>query len=308
MRAGGLFAAIVLATSIARAQPTAADVSLAQSLFEDGTELMRRGNYAEACPKLAESQRLDPGGGTLVNLAVCLEKDQKYASAYLAYNEALGVALRDGNKTRETLVRDRLAAVMPLVAKVVIRVTKEVDGLEVRFDTANVRRAAWGVAAPVDTGDHVVTASAPGKRDWRGVISVDKPGALIEVKIPVLDDLPQQPEPAPPLAITPVPGEEHPSHTQRNAAFVLWGTAGLAVVAGTITGAIALARHGDSGCKDGVCSTPAGIAAERDANGLGWAANISFGTAIVAAAIGTVLYLTAPKARRESLLTHHFAW
>lgn len=306
MRLGGFIVALVLWSGVADAQqPTAADVSLAQSLFEEGTDLMRRGHYADACPKLAESQRLDPGGGTLINLAVCLEKDQRYASAYLAYNEALAAAEHDGNKTREALARDRIAAIAPLVAKVVIRVAKEsaaLANLEIHFDTANVRRAAWGVAAPVEQGEHVVTASAPGKHEWRGVISVDKPGAIVDVQVPALDDLPQALEPAPSLATAPLPAPKDRTNRQRSAAFVLFGTAGLAATVGIVTASIAVVRHGDSKCTNGICSTPDGVAAERDANGLAWAANISFGTAIVAAAVGTILYLTAPKAQRTSFI------
>src|SRR5947207_14602108 len=115
MRRFGVACGILLFAHAAGAQPTSADISLAQSLFEQGTDLMRQKKYAEACPKLAESQQLDPGGGTLINLAVCLEKDGKLASAYNAYNEALAVAERDGNKTRESTARDRIAVLGPMV-------------------------------------------------------------------------------------------------------------------------------------------------------------------------------------------------
>jgi hypothetical protein len=45
---------------------------LAQTLFEEGRALMLKGDAATACPKFAESQRLEPAGGTLLNLAVLL--------------------------------------------------------------------------------------------------------------------------------------------------------------------------------------------------------------------------------------------
>jgi len=52
----------------------AAMPALAESLYQDGRDLLTAGRTAEACEKFAESHRLDPAAGTLLNLAACNER------------------------------------------------------------------------------------------------------------------------------------------------------------------------------------------------------------------------------------------
>src|SRR5215472_1302913 len=74
-----------------RAQQASTEVA-AQALFEEGKRLMSEGKYREACAKLADSERLDPGAGTLLNLAACYEKNAQTASAWSTYVEAVTLA------------------------------------------------------------------------------------------------------------------------------------------------------------------------------------------------------------------------
>ena len=146
--------------------------------------------YGEACPKLAESQRLDPGGGTLLNLAICHEKEGKLATAKIDYEEALAVATRDGRKDRQVIARARLAATEATIPRIVVLVASASDaaGLEVKLDGLSLRRAAWGVATPVDPGAHVLEASAPGRAPWSIQITLQA-SQRKAVDVPVLGSL-----------------------------------------------------------------------------------------------------------------------
>ena len=69
-----------LATGVVGAQG-ASDKAAAEALFDQGVRLMKQNNFAEACPKLEESDRIDPAVGTLLYLGECYERVGKTASA-----------------------------------------------------------------------------------------------------------------------------------------------------------------------------------------------------------------------------------
>jgi tetratricopeptide (TPR) repeat protein len=294
-------AVLIFFAQTARADdPTASADRLAQSLFDEATALMDQSRFEEACPKFAESQRLSPGGGTLLNLAYCLEKLHKYASAYTAYNEALSASLKDGRKDREISARERIAAVLPKLSRASVKVPPEsrLPELEVRFDGTPVREAAWGVAAPVDSGPHEVVATAKGKKPWTSVVQIDEEGTTKEIMVGPFEDLPlAAPPPPPPPVATPktIEQPESSSNPRRTAAYVVAGVSGAFLVEGIITGVLALSAHDERNTKCAMGCTQAAYDAESRANAFAWAANIGIGAAIVGAGVSAVLFFTSPK-------------
>lgn len=179
-----------MAPAVARAEPSSppsvSEQMLAQSLFEEGRQLMDRGKYAEACPKLAESQRLDPGGGTLLNLAICHEKEGRFGTAYLEMKSASSQSVKENRKDREQIANEHLATLASRVPRLAVHVVREIPDLEVRVDGTVLRKPAWDLLTVVDPGPHVIDASAPGKAPFRQTLTLNE-GQQRTVQVPALD-------------------------------------------------------------------------------------------------------------------------
>src|SRR5262245_16002439 len=88
--------AALLATSSAFA--AGSDPAAAEALFAAGRVAFDQGDYETACAKFAESQRLDPAPGTLMNLGACNEKRGRLASAWENWREALSTLRADDDR------------------------------------------------------------------------------------------------------------------------------------------------------------------------------------------------------------------
>src|SRR5262249_26584812 len=81
------FLVLVHAPGVARASGN--DPAAAEALFREGRAAAQKGDWETACPKLRESQRLDPAAGTLLNLADCEEHRGKVATAWQLYRQVV---------------------------------------------------------------------------------------------------------------------------------------------------------------------------------------------------------------------------
>src|SRR5579859_7080743 len=179
------------------------DSAMAEALFQEGRKLVEQKRYADACPKFAESERLDPGIGTLLNLAACHELEGKTATSWSEFTQALGQAERESRADAGQFARTHLAALTPKLPKIVINVPAENDapGLEVTLDGQALGKPAWGVAAPIDPGNHVIAAVATGRKRWSTQVMF----AASEQKAVVVPALEVEAEEPAPVAIA-LPG------------------------------------------------------------------------------------------------------
>ena len=281
MASAGLFASIP-----ARAQ-TDNERTLAEALFRQGRELMGGGDYGAACPKFAESHRLDPGGGTLLNLAVCHEKQGKLASAWAEFQEALALARADGREDRISLAEQRIAVIEPQLARLTVTVPASTpENMVVSVNGTPLGAAAWGAPMPVDAGAVRVEASAAGHQNFVETLEV-KDGDNVTVEVPGLSELSAGTDAVESDSETSATAE--PNHA---AAYVVGGLGIAAIGVGSYFGVKAIQYHktAEKDCDDD-CSTEEAQNADERAVFNGWMSTASF--AVGLAAVGVAVYLYA---------------
>jgi len=247
---------------------------------------MNQGKDAEACPKLAESQRLDPSLGTLLRLATCYEKIGKTASAWGLYGDAVASAKAAGQEGREKYAAEHVKALEPKLCKVTIEVPKDadLDGLEVRRDGEVISRAQWGTAVPVDPGNVSIEARAPGRQTFKKTISLVGDGKRETIKIPVLEAASSEPAPV----------VDESSGTRRTIGLVVGAVGVVGVAVGSIYGLKAMSRNDESSshCRTSNLCDADGLSLRDDAKKFATISTVFFIVGGVALATGAVLVLT----------------
>jgi hypothetical protein len=306
VRLGGRSHLIVLSTTLllglaarpARAQ--SADTALATELFNAGRDLMRDGSYAAACPKLAESARLDAKVGSFARLAECEEKLGKMVAARGYWQQATNLARAQGDP-RLAHVEAELARVDKVVSKVdVLLDGPTTQGVSLRLDGVEVGAAGVGVALPVDGGSHTIVVSAAGKKPFTTTVATVPDGAVVPVHVPALEDAPvvlPPPRVATPAA-APTPGTWTPV---RKVGLATLGVGAAALAVGGVFGILAkvkLDASNNDGCSGNTCPLN-GFDERTTARTDGTLSTVFFIAGAAVAAAGGSLLLFAPSKKEN---------
>jgi tetratricopeptide (TPR) repeat protein len=270
-------------------------------LFDEAVALMDQQRYAEACPKLARSQELAPSGGTLLNLAKCYEKNRQIASAWLSYEQAAQRAALAQKPELEKLARAAADKLAPSVSTLLLTLKERADGLQIRRDGEIITSAQLGVALPIDPGEHVIEASAPGRVPWRTVVRVYESKQALAVEIPRLELAPAESAASGAGAygadLLPSPSDQKTIGVGLAAAGVL----GLGL--GTYFGLRAISKNDDAAqyCRTETLCDQRGLELDQEAHTAASVSTVAFvaGGALLTA--GAVLFFTAPGDARSSV-------
>ncbi len=305
-------AALLAATSMAHAQSAEAE-----QLFRDGDRLMTEGKLREACEAFDGSNRIEPRAGTLIRLGECRENNHQLASAWSAYADALA---RVKDPRKREVAQAAITAIEPRLSKLTISVASPRTGLTLTRNGKPVDAALWGRAVPIDGGEQVLVASAPGFIAATVTVSVPIERASVTARIPVLEPQPTvaRTDPAAPVVAVPPVGSSPSvpsSFTGRRKVAVLIAVVGVAAFGGAgILGRSAKSREDDAFALCPDPATPCARSAEAtekldSAHARATYTNVALGIGGAAIAGAVALWITgAPRAESHGVaVTPHVA-
>jgi hypothetical protein len=304
---GPLVALVTAATPASAQQPAdTARAGDAERLFREGRTLMEAGDLGAACPKFAESERLDPAPGTLLSLADCEERNKKLTRAREHYQlAASGFPKRD---PRRAFATGRAQALEKRLARLTLRLPPDAPAdAAIRMGDAPVPRSELGAAMSVDPGEVRIVVNAPGHAE-KVIASRLAEGETREILCELGPAESAVPAMVPPSSMPAWSGTaEGPppkprSDARRTVSFVLLGVGAASLVVGGVSGLMAAGKAStvkDHCTGDYVCDQT-GVDAASSGRFLSPLSTVTFiaGAALVGA--GAYLYFTSAKNKKST--------
>jgi tetratricopeptide repeat protein len=299
---------VALAPTPARAQGDA-DKTTARNLFLEARAALDAGDHARAAELFERSNQVFPAPTARLGLARALLAMGKLVRAYetlqAIVNEGVPADASDPFKEAVRVAESERATLAKRLPALILGVTPA-DGV-VSVDGEVVPAAALGARRPVDPGEHLVSASAPGRLALRRTVTVVE-GATVEVTLALepepasSSEVAEEPAPAAPLPppTSPPPDEDRAGGWMRPTGLVVGGVGIAGLVAGAVTGGLYLKAKSDAGddCReaaDGAFDcTQAGLDAVDRARALATANTVAIVAGGVLAGAGLTLVLVAP--------------
>lgn len=271
------------------AQPGMSNEMRAEYLFRSGEKKFDSGQYTEACADFAESLRLGPKLGTLLNLALCHETVGKTATAWSEFHHGAAWAAQNGQKDRHDFAMAHALALETKLPRVLLQLPADRAIGAVDVDGEPLPDSRWYLPVFLDPGEHSVTLSAPGKQ--RGTVKFRVTASPTEqlVSVPSLQDEvitePAKPKPIPP---------SDPDRTRRIAGIAALGAGAAGLAIGLTFGILAVDKRDEIGsrCSGHLC-TVEGADLYRDAQSHATVATVSTVLGLAAGAAGAWLFFTS---------------
>jgi hypothetical protein len=282
MRARSSLCWLVLPIALCATSAARAGSADAEAAFREGRKAVQAGDWSTACIKFAESERLEPAPGTLLNLADCEDHTGQLVSAHEHFGVAASGFPRGDN--RRTIALAREAQLDRRIVRLTLRLSPAAPpDAVIRKGDAAVPASALGSPMLVNPGTLTLVVVAPGRVDHPYTLNLHE-GDQVEQTLDPGDPIPVAPTPATGAVSPPSPevppaapaGQPHGGGL-RTLGFVLGGVGVAGLATGAVTGLLTLDRASTvkSHCPDLACD-PQGLTAASQGQWLSTMSTVAF--------------------------------
>lgn len=295
--------------------PSATDMAAARALGQEGVKLADTGNCQDAIERLSRAEKLFHAPTTLGRLGECQVQLGKIVDGTENLNKVVRESLAPGAPAAFVQAQERakkvLAEAKPKIAKLKIAVAGPQDvAWTVKVDGEPMPLANLNTNRPMDPGEHVVEATAPGYKTARAKVTLPEGGNdSVALTLEADPNAPKaEPTPAPaPVVTVPQPSQQQetplakPTQPQeppnRLPAYVALGVGVVGVGVGSVFGLMAASKKSDleAACKDRVCGPDQQDNIDTGKT-FGTVSTVGFVIGAVGLVAGAYLYLTSGNA------------
>lgn len=284
-----------------------ADPAVAEALFQQGRDLLERGEIEAACAKFESSQASEPSAGTLLNLGDCRARQGKTATAWAHFVAAERLSELQSRPEHAAEAKRRRTELETTLSTLTVQAAEPPPELEVRVNGRKLDLPSLRSRLPMDPGKLSLEFSAPGYEPARLDVELRTPSHHLVLQVPSLE--PKGTAPASPGRAPASSGSAEldtaalPS--SNTLAWVVGGAGVAALAVGGTFGVMALGSNADakSACDDRTSQCPdAALQAERDRDREALISTVGVATGLVGIGLSAVMLLTSrsPAPREQS--------
>lgn len=298
-----LAAIFCAAHASAQEEPSAADMSAARALGQEGVRLADTGNCEEATDKLSRAEKIFHAPTTLTRLGECQVQLGKLVEGTENLNrvarETIAPSAPQTFRDAQERAKKLLAEARPRIAKLKIAVAAPAGVVfVVKLDGEVVPPANLNTNRPTDPGEHTIEASAQGYKNATAKVRLSD-GALdsVALTLEVDPNAPKMPvgtadgapaAPPPPVSKAPI--------------YVAYAVGAVGIGLGTVFGVLALGKKNDldDACKNKVCPSSTQQDTIDSGKTFGTVSTIGFVIGGIGVALGTYFVLAGPPSSSTS--------
>jgi hypothetical protein len=281
----------------AYAQPDAENRATARELAGQGQQALDAKDFAKAEDLFRRADALFHAPTLLLGLARAQAAEGKFVESWEAYNRIIIEGVTSTPVFAKALddAKKEITAIEGRRSRVTIGVTGPTSP-NVSMDNSPLKNEALGVAFFINPGTHNVQVSADGFNPATRTFAVAE-GQTETVSIALEAAAVAAPTPPPPVTAPPPAGGDTAHHGVSHVpAIIAFGVGGAGLVAGALTGIVAMGDHNQlkNACPNGKCGADE-QSKLQSYHTMGLISTVGFIAAGVGVAVGTTLWIVESK-------------